>query len=67
MSRLALGAEAIVAALEGIDALTPIPQGETGVTYAEKIDKAEAKNPPQVETGVVTHSRFVPFRRGNAR
>jgi methionyl-tRNA formyltransferase len=38
-----LGAEAIVAALEGIDALTPIPQGEEGVTYAEKIDKAEAR------------------------
>ena len=39
----ALGAEAITAALEGLDALTPIPQGETGVTYAEKIDKAEAR------------------------
>jgi len=39
----ALGAEAITAALEGIDALTPIPQGETGVTYAAKIDKAEAR------------------------
>jgi methionyl-tRNA formyltransferase len=39
----ALGAEAIAAALEGLDALTPIPQGETGVTYAEKIDKAEAR------------------------
>jgi hypothetical protein len=31
-----------------------------------EIDKAEAKNPPQIETGVVTHSRFVPFRRRNA-
>ena len=38
-----LGAEAIVAALGGLDALTPIPQGEAGVTYAEKIDKSEAK------------------------
>ncbi|RDC74943.1 methionyl-tRNA formyltransferase [Rhodovulum sp. 12E13] len=39
----ALGAEAIVAALEGIDALTPIAQGDAGVTYADKIDKAEAR------------------------
>ncbi len=38
-----LGAEAILAALDGIDALAPIPQGEEGVTYAEKIDKAEAR------------------------
>jgi methionyl-tRNA formyltransferase len=39
----ALGAEAIVAALEGIDGLTPIAQGDEGVTYAEKIDKGEAR------------------------
>jgi len=38
-----LGAEAIVAALGGLDALTPVPQGEAGVTYAQKIDKAEAR------------------------
>jgi hypothetical protein len=28
-------------------------------------DKAEAKNPTQLDDGVVTHSRFVPFRRRN--
>ncbi|MHA6347299.1 methionyl-tRNA formyltransferase [Roseivivax sp. CAU 1761] len=39
----ALGAEAIVAALAGIDALVPTPQPEEGVTYAAKIDKAEAR------------------------
>ena len=39
----ALGAEAILAALEGIDGLRPVPQGEAGVTYADKIDKAEAR------------------------
>ncbi|MEE4119435.1 MAG: methionyl-tRNA formyltransferase [Paracoccaceae bacterium] len=39
----ALGAEAIVAALEGIGALTPIAQGDEGVTYADKIEKAEAR------------------------
>ncbi len=38
-----LGAEAVVAALEGLDALTPIAQGDEGVTYADKIDKAEAR------------------------
>ena len=30
-----------------------------------EIDKAEAKNPVQIENGVVTHSRFVPTRRRN--
>jgi methionyl-tRNA formyltransferase len=39
----ALGAEAIVAALARLDDLKPVPQPETGVTYAEKIDKAEAR------------------------
>jgi methionyl-tRNA formyltransferase len=39
----ALGAEAIVAALARLDALVPEVQPEAGVTYAEKIDKAEAR------------------------
>jgi methionyl-tRNA formyltransferase len=39
----ALGAEAIVEALDRLDALTPQPQPEVGVTYAQKIDKAEAR------------------------
>jgi len=30
-----------------------------------EIDKAEAKSPPKIADGVVTHSRFVPFRRNN--
>jgi len=37
-----LGAEAIVAALADFDSLSPVPQPQEGVTYAEKIDKAEA-------------------------
>ncbi len=39
----ALGAEAIVEALAALDALAPEPQPEAGVTYAAKIDKAEAR------------------------
>ncbi|MEL6960747.1 MAG: methionyl-tRNA formyltransferase [Pseudomonadota bacterium] len=39
----ALGAKAIVDALEQLDTLTPVPQPDDGVTYAEKIDKAEAR------------------------
>ena len=39
----ALGAEAIVAALAQLDALEPEAQPEAGVTYAAKIDKAEAR------------------------
>lgn len=37
-----MGADLIVEALQQIDALTPEVQPETGVTYAQKIDKAEA-------------------------
>ncbi|MCB1347330.1 MAG: methionyl-tRNA formyltransferase [Maritimibacter sp.] len=39
----ALGAAAIVEALDRLDSLVPEPQPEAGVTYAEKIDKAEAR------------------------
>ena len=39
----ALGAGAIVEALERIGDLVPEPQPEAGVTYAAKIDKAEAR------------------------
>ncbi len=38
-----MGAELIVAALAHLPHLTPTPQPEAGVTYAHKIDKAEAK------------------------
>lgn len=38
-----LGARLIVEALAGLDALLPEPQPEAGVTYARKIDKAEAR------------------------
>ena len=40
-----LGAPLMVAALRGIAAgdLSPLPQPETGITYAKKIDKAEAR------------------------
>lgn len=37
-----LGATAIVEALDRIDALTPEPQAEEGVTYAHKLNRAEA-------------------------
>ena len=39
----ALGSEALVEALAGLDDLTPEVQPEDGVTYAEKIEKAEAR------------------------
>ncbi len=39
----ALGARLIVDALARLDTLTPAPQPEVGVTYAAKIDKAEAR------------------------
>ncbi|QXT39759.1 methionyl-tRNA formyltransferase [Gymnodinialimonas ceratoperidinii] len=39
----AMGAAAIVEALAQLDSLTPEPQPEAGVTYAAKIDKAEAR------------------------
>ncbi len=38
-----MGAEAIVEALANLDNLTPQPQPEIGVTYAEKINKSEAR------------------------
>lgn len=38
-----LGARMIVEALQGLDRLQPVPQGDVGVTYAAKIDKAEAR------------------------
>ena len=31
-----------------------------------EIDKAQAKSPPEIAEGVVTHARFVPFRRTRA-
>ena len=39
----ALGAEAILDALAGLDDLTPEPQEDAQATYAPKIDKAEAR------------------------
>ncbi len=39
----AMGARLILAALDRIETLTPQPQPEIGVTYAQKIDKAEAR------------------------
>ncbi|AZQ69330.1 methionyl-tRNA formyltransferase [Silicimonas algicola] len=38
-----LGATLVVRALEELEALTPVPQSEEGITYARKIDKAEAR------------------------
>jgi methionyl-tRNA formyltransferase len=39
----AMGAGLILQALEHLETLTPDPQAETGVTYAKKIDKSEAR------------------------
>ena len=39
----ALGAAAIIEALDHLDSLVPEPQPADGVTYAQKIDKAEAQ------------------------
>ncbi|HRO12147.1 methionyl-tRNA formyltransferase [Amaricoccus sp.] len=39
----ALGARLIVETLAGLDELAAVPQPEAGVTYAAKIDKAEAR------------------------
>ncbi|MCA8878985.1 MAG: methionyl-tRNA formyltransferase [Rhodobacteraceae bacterium] len=39
----AMGARLIVEALARLDALPPVPQAGDGVTYAAKIDKAEAR------------------------
>jgi methionyl-tRNA formyltransferase len=39
----AIGADLILDALDRIDSLTPAPQPAAGVTYAAKIDKAEAR------------------------
>jgi methionyl-tRNA formyltransferase len=39
----ALGGRMIVTALAQLDSLTPEPQPETGVSYASKIDKSEAR------------------------
>ncbi|MEO1240002.1 MAG: methionyl-tRNA formyltransferase, partial [Pseudomonadota bacterium] len=39
----AMGAELIVTALDGLETRVPTPQPEDGVTYAAKIDKAEAR------------------------
>jgi len=38
-----IGARLIVAALDNLSTLTPIPQPDDGVCYAAKIDKAEAR------------------------
>ena len=38
-----MGAKAMVEALANLDTLVPEPQPEIGVTYAEKIDKSEAR------------------------
>ena len=42
-SLASLGARLIVQSLDRLDTLTPIPQPVEGVTYAQKIDKAEAR------------------------
>jgi methionyl-tRNA formyltransferase len=38
-----MGADLVVEALAGLETLVPAPQPDEGVTYAQKIDKAEAR------------------------
>ena len=38
-----LGAENLIQTLDTLSTLTPEPQAQTGITYAEKIDKSEAR------------------------
>ena len=52
-----LGAEMIVQALHRLDVLAPVPQAESGVTYASKIGKTDAvldfrKSAPELERKV---------------
>jgi methionyl-tRNA formyltransferase len=58
-----IGAQAIVSALAQLDDLTPTPQPEDGVTYAHKIDKAEAeidwsKTATEIDRQIVACHRF---------
>lgn len=39
----ALGGEMITSTLSNLENLTPVPQSQDGITYAHKIDKAEAR------------------------
>ena len=48
-----LGAQAIVADLQQLDQLQPIPQSTVGVTYAHKLSKAEAKIQWQQKTNLL--------------
>ncbi len=63
-ARLAeIGATAIVAALQGLGGLSPLPQPEEGATYATKIDKSEAHvdwTRPAVEVDRLIRG-FAPF------
>jgi methionyl-tRNA formyltransferase len=49
----AMGADLILSALDRLPDLTPEPQPESGVTYAAKIDKAEARVDWTAPSGVV--------------
>ncbi len=59
----AMGAKLIVAALDRLDDLAPQPQPDAGVTYAAKIDKAEARvDWPRPADAVARHIRaLAPF------
>jgi hypothetical protein len=51
------------------DDMRRVPQFEAIAKALEdaihEIDKAEAKSPPKIADRVVTHSRFIPFRRNS--
>jgi methionyl-tRNA formyltransferase len=49
----AMGSDLILSALDRLPELTPEPQPESGVTYAAKIDKAEARVDWTAPSGVV--------------
>ena len=66
-----LGARLVVAALARFDDLVPVVQPEAGVTYANKIDKAEARldwnQPAALLARQGTRLQSLPRRGGDAR
>ena len=58
-----LGAKLVVAALARFDTLTPVAQPDAGVTYAGKIDKAEARLDWNQPAGILARKlrAFNPF------
>lgn len=58
-----LGAGLILKVLEEIESLTPIPQPDTGITYAGKLDRAEARIDWSLSAGEIERRvrAFIPW------